>query len=38
VEEECVAACAGAVAVVIDGHYHERVTPNTLDQLFDGLK
>ena len=38
VEEECVAACAGAVAVVIDGHYHERVTANTLDELFDGLK
>jgi NADH-quinone oxidoreductase subunit E len=38
VEEECVAACAGAVAVVIDGHYHERVTANTLDQLLDGLK
>lgn len=38
IEEECVAACAGAIAVVIDGHYHEKITPNKLDELFDGLK
>ena len=37
IEEECLAACAGAPMMVIDGHYHERLTPAKLDELFDGL-
>ena len=37
VEEECLAACAGAPMMVIDGHYHERLTPAKLDELFDEL-
>ena len=36
-EEECLAACAGAPMMVIDGHYHERLTPAKLDELFDAL-
>lgn len=38
VEEECLAACVGAPMMVVDGHYHERLTPAKLDELFDGLK
>jgi NADH-quinone oxidoreductase subunit E len=37
IEEECLAACAGAPMMVINGHYHERLTPAKLDELFDGL-
>jgi len=36
-EEECLAACAGAPMVVIDGHYHENLTPARVDELLDGL-
>ena len=36
-EEECLAACAGAPMMVVDGHYHERLTPARLDEIFDGL-
>ena len=38
VEEECLAACAGAPMMVVDGHYHERLTPAKIDELFDGLE
>jgi len=37
-EEECVAACCGAPVVVINGHYHEKLTPAKVDELLDGLK
>ena len=37
IEEECLAACAGAPMMVVDGHYHERLTPARLDEIFDGL-
>ncbi len=37
-EEECVAACCGAPVVVINGHYHEKPTPATVDELLDGLE
>src|SRR5690606_34355712 len=37
-EEERVAACCGAPVVVINGHYHEKLTPETVDELLDGLK
>lgn len=37
-EEECVAACCGAPVVIINGHYHEKLTPEKVDELLDGLK
>ncbi|HHW4680158.1 MAG TPA: NADH-quinone oxidoreductase subunit NuoE [Xylella taiwanensis] len=37
-EEECLAACAGAPMMVINGHYHERLTKEKVDQLLDGLE
>ena len=38
VEEECLAACAGAPMMVVDGHYHEKLTPAKVDELLDGLE
>ena len=38
VEEECVAACAAAPVMLIDGHYHEKLTPAQVDLLLDGLE
>jgi NADH-quinone oxidoreductase subunit E len=38
IEEECVAACTGAPMMIIDGHYHERLTPERIDELLDGLE
>lgn len=37
-EEECVAACCGAPVVVINGHYHEQLDAEKVDELLDGLK
>ena len=37
-EEECLAGCAGAPMMVINGHYHERLTLEKVDELLDGLK
>ena len=37
-EEECVAACCGAPVVLINGHYHEKLTTGKVDELLDGLK
>ena len=37
-EEECVAACCGAPVLLINGHYHEKLTPEKVDELLDGLK
>lgn len=37
-EEECLAACAGAPMMVVDGHYHEHLTPETIDAILDGLE
>lgn len=36
-EEECVAACVGAPVLLVDGHYHENLTPERIDQLIDGI-
>lgn len=36
-EEECLAACCGAPMMVVDGHYHENLTPAKLDAILDGL-
>jgi NADH-quinone oxidoreductase subunit E len=36
-EEECLAACAGAPMMVVDGHYHEKLTPQKVDEILDKL-
>lgn len=38
VEEECLAACCGAPMMVVDGHYHENLDPQKVDEILDGLK
>ena len=30
-------ACAGAPMMVVDGHYHEKLTPESLDAILDSL-
>lgn len=37
-EEECLAACCGAPMMAVDGHYHEHLTPEKVDEILDGLK
>ncbi|TVQ37735.1 MAG: NADH-quinone oxidoreductase subunit E [Wenzhouxiangella sp.] len=37
IEEECVAACVGAPMMIVDGHYHENLTPEKIDEILDGL-
>ena len=37
IEEECVAACTGAPMMVVDGHYHENLTPEKIDDILDAL-
>jgi NADH-quinone oxidoreductase subunit E len=37
-EEECLAACCGAPMMVVNGHYHEHLTPESVDKILDGLK
>ncbi len=37
IEEECVAACTGAPMMIVDGHYHENLTPEKIDEILDGL-
>jgi NADH-quinone oxidoreductase subunit E len=37
IEEECVAACTGAPMMIVNGHYHENLTEETIDQILDGL-
>jgi len=36
-EEECLAACAGAPMMVVDGHYHENLTIEKVDKILDEL-
>ncbi|MEE4330928.1 MAG: NADH-quinone oxidoreductase subunit NuoE, partial [Wenzhouxiangella sp.] len=38
IEEECVAACVGAPMMIVDGHYHENLTPEKIDQIIDALE
>ncbi|HBK56144.1 MAG TPA: NADH-quinone oxidoreductase subunit NuoE [Xanthomonadales bacterium] len=38
VEEECLAACCGAPMMVVNGHYHEKLTPEKIDAILDGLE
>ena len=37
VEEECLAACCGAPMMVVDGHYHENLDKDKLDEILDAL-
>jgi len=37
-EEECLAACAGAPMMVVNGHYHEHLSTDDVDEILDGLK
>jgi NADH-quinone oxidoreductase subunit E len=36
-EEECIAACVYAPAMTVNGHYHEYLTIEKLDEILDGL-
>jgi len=38
IEEECVAACVGAPVMVVNGHYHENLTLEKIDQILAGLE
>jgi len=37
-EEECLAACAGAPMMTVNGHYHENLTPESVDNIIEGLE
>lgn len=37
-EEECLAACCGAPMMMVDGHYHEKLTAEKIDEILDGLE
>ena len=37
-EEECLAACAGGPMMAVNGHYHENLTPEKVDQILDALE
>jgi NADH-quinone oxidoreductase subunit E len=37
-EEECLAACIRAPMALVNGHYHENLTPADLDRILDDLK
>ncbi len=36
-EEECIAACTGGPAMTINGHYHENLTAEKVNELLDRL-
>ncbi|HVU83090.1 MAG TPA: NAD(P)H-dependent oxidoreductase subunit E, partial [Rhodanobacteraceae bacterium] len=35
---ECLAACCGAPMMAVNGHYHEKLTPEKVDEILDKLK
>jgi NADH-quinone oxidoreductase subunit E len=37
-EEECVAACVRAPMMIVNGHYHENLTEQKIDEILDGLE
>jgi len=37
-EEECVAACVGAPVMLVDGHYHENLSADKIDELLANLE
>lgn len=36
-EEECIAACCGAPVATVNGHYHEKLTTESIDAILDSL-
>jgi NADH-quinone oxidoreductase subunit E len=36
-EEECIAACCGAPAMMVNHKYHENLTKDQVDEILDGL-
>ncbi|MEN7343636.1 MAG: NADH-quinone oxidoreductase subunit NuoE [Pseudomonadota bacterium] len=36
-EEECLAACCGAPMMMVDHHYHENLTPESMQKILDEL-
>ena len=37
-EEECLAACTGAPMMMVDHHFYEHLTPESIDRVLDELK
>ena len=37
-EEECLAACIGAPMMTVNGHYHENLSIEKVDEILDGLE
>jgi NADH-quinone oxidoreductase subunit E len=37
-EEECLAGCVRAPMMLVDGHYHENLTPEQFDRIVDELR
>ncbi len=37
-EEECLAACTAGPMMTVNGHYHEKLTPEKVDAILDGLE
>lgn len=37
-EEECLAACVRAPMMLVDGHYHENLTAESVEKLLDSLE
>ena len=37
IEEECLAGCCGAPMMLVDGHYHENLTPESVDEIIEAL-
>jgi NADH-quinone oxidoreductase subunit E len=37
-EEECLAACTGAPMMMVDHHFYEHLTPESIDSVLDALK
>ena len=37
-EEECLAACCGAPMMMVDHKYYENLTPDSVDEVLDGLE
>ena len=37
-EEECLAACVRAPMMLVDGHYHENLTSESVEKLLDSLE
>ena len=38
IEEECLAGCCGAPMMLVNGHYHENLTPERVDAILEELE